>query len=70
MKIGVRLMPAVMDLPPGSYYVPLDQPLGNLVFAAMEPDSQNSYLANGIIANINQQARVMQVPKTMLTPVP
>jgi hypothetical protein len=69
-KPGVRLQPAVMDLPPGSYYVRLDQPLGNLVLAALEPDSDASYLSRGVIANLDQLARVMQVPKMMLTPVP
>ncbi|MDB5817101.1 MAG: peptidase carboxypeptidase [Rhizobacter sp.] len=70
VKVGVRLLPAVMDLPPGSYYVRLDQPLGNLVLAAMEPDSDSSYLSHGVIANLDQLARVMQVPKMQLTPVP
>jgi hypothetical protein len=64
------LQPAVMDLPPGSYYVRLDQPLGSLVLAAMEPDGESSYLSRGVIANLDQLARVMQVPRMMLTPVP
>jgi hypothetical protein len=38
-----------VNLPEGTYYVPLDQPLANLVAAALEPDSQNSFAANRLL---------------------
>lgn len=34
---------------PGSVYVPLDQPMGALVAAALEPDSQSSFAANRLV---------------------
>ncbi len=36
-------------LPTGSWYVPMGQPLGALVAAALEPDSQNSFVANHVL---------------------
>ena len=38
-------------LPPaGSHYVTMNQPLAALVSAALEPDSQNSCIANRLLA--------------------
>ena len=54
----------------GSYYVPLDQPLANLVVAALEPDTQNSYLANRLVAAVGQVARVMQPPPASMLAMP
>lgn len=51
-----------IDVPSGSYYVPLNQPLANLAVAALEPDTQNSYFANHIIANLADMARIMAPP--------
>ncbi|HYQ99053.1 MAG TPA: M14 family zinc carboxypeptidase [Casimicrobiaceae bacterium] len=34
----------------GDFYVPLDQPLGNVVVAALEPDAESSYAANYVLA--------------------
>jgi hypothetical protein len=56
-------------MPPGSYYVPLTQPLANLVVAAMEPDTQNGFVANRVIAGVDQLARV-RVPPAKLVAVP
>ena len=39
-----------MPVRPGDFYVPLDQPLGNVIVAALEPDSQSSYAANYVLA--------------------
>ena len=36
-------------LPAGGWYVPMNQPMANLVAAALEPDSQNSYVANHVL---------------------
>jgi Zinc carboxypeptidase len=47
----------------GSFYVSLNQPLAALVSAALEPDSQNSFAANRLLAiDAGQLRRVMQPP--------
>ncbi|HET9046967.1 MAG TPA: M14 family metallopeptidase [Casimicrobiaceae bacterium] len=33
----------------GDFYVPLDQPLANVIAAALEPDTQSSYAANRVL---------------------
>jgi hypothetical protein len=70
MRVKVDTVPALLDVKAGGYYVPLDQPLANLVFAALEPDTPNSYLANGIIDSLDGMARVMTPPSMETTPVP
>jgi hypothetical protein len=54
-EAGIRVLqvqprPVGYVVPPGSVYVGLDQPLGALIAAALEPDSQNSYAANRLLA--------------------
>ena len=63
-------VPALIDMKAGSYYVPLDQPLANLVVAALEPDTQNSFFANRIVSELGQVARVMAKPAASLQPLP
>jgi len=63
-------VPALIDVPAGSYYVGLDQPLANLVIAALEPDTQNSFVANRIVNAVTAQARVLQLPELKLSAVP
>lgn len=49
------------QLPAGSWYVPMGQPLGALVAAALEPDSQNSFVANHVLdVDAGTLLRVMQ----------
>lgn len=62
VKVEVALVRGVVDAPTGSYYVPLNQPLANLVIAALEPDTQSSYFANQLIDNLASIARVMSEP--------
>jgi hypothetical protein len=62
VKVEVALVRGVVDAPAGSYYVPLNQPLANLVIAALEPDTQSSYFANQLIDNLASIARVMSEP--------
>ncbi len=69
-KVQVELVGAVIEAPAGSYYVPLDQPLANLVIAAMEPDTQNSYLSHGIVSSVNAQARVLARPDVKTVALP
>ena len=70
VRVQVETVPALLDVVPGSWYVPLDQPLANLVVAALEPDTQNSYFANGIVAEIANLARVMARPEFRLSVLP
>lgn len=68
--VKVDLVPGLIDMPAGSYYVGLDQPLANLVVAAIEPDTKNSFVANRIVINLRSQARVMARPELQMMPVP
>ena len=70
LRLKVELVGALLDAPLGSYYVGLDQPLANLVIAALEPDTQNSYLANGIVAGVASQARVLVRPEARMVALP
>lgn len=70
LRLQVETVPALLDVVPGSWYVPLDQPLANLVVAALEPDTQNSYLANHVVADLAGQARVMAKPEFRLSVLP
>ena len=49
--------------PAGSYYVPLSQPWGNLVVAALEPDSAQGFVANKVVTSANRLRKVTAVPK-------
>ena len=70
LRINVNLLPALIDVEAGSYYVGLDQPLANLVVAALEPDTPHSYLANRIVAALSGLARVLRRPEAQMTAVP
>ena len=62
VKIEVALVRGVIDVPVGSYYVPLAQPLANLVIAALEPDTQSSFFSNRLFEGLASTARVMSEP--------
>jgi hypothetical protein len=70
LKVEVELVPSLIDAPIGSYFVPLTQPLANLVVAALEPDTQNSFVASRIVAGVDRQARLLDLPEARLIPVP
>lgn len=70
VKVDVSLARGVVDVPRGSYYIPMSQPLGNLVFAALEPDTQSSYFANRIIDSLQATARIMATPSIRLDDMP
>lgn len=70
LRIQVDLVPALLDVRSGSYYIGLDQPLANLVVAAMEPDTQSGFIANRIVSDLKSQARVLQRPEVKMTPMP
>lgn len=66
----VELLRGVVDAPAGSYYVPLNQALGNMVFVALEPDSPNSYFSQALIDELSSVARVMSQPAANLRELP
>lgn len=70
LRVEVQTARALIDVPVGSFYVPLSQPLANLVMAAMEPDTQNSYFASRIVSELDKQARIVSLPgvKTAVMP--
>ncbi|MGH8858527.1 MAG: peptidase M14, partial [Polaromonas sp.] len=70
IKAQVSLTRGVVDVPRGSYYVSLNQPLGNLVLAALEPDTQSSYFANQILQDLQSTVRVMAEPNIKLEELP
>jgi hypothetical protein len=70
LRLQVQTVPALIDVPAGSYYVPLEQPLANLVVAALEPDTQNSYIAHRIVTDLAAQVRVLARPELKSVPMP
>jgi hypothetical protein len=70
VRVQVETVPALLDVSPGGWYVPLDQPLANLAVAALEPDTQNGFFANGIVSALPNQARVMARPEFRLSVLP
>jgi len=69
LRVKVELAPALIDATPGSFYVGLDQPLANLVIAALEPDTQSGFVANRIVTELKSLARVQAPPDTKMTPM-
>ena len=62
LQLVVDLRLETTDLPAGSWYVPLDQPLANLAIAALEPDTQNSFIANRLIDRLDAVRRLLARP--------
>jgi len=69
LQLVVSLRAEPLQAPAGSFYLPLNQPLANLAIAALEPDTQNSYVANRLIDRLDAVRRVMVVPAARLAPV-
>ncbi|MDF1484418.1 M14 family metallocarboxypeptidase [Ramlibacter sp. H39-3-26] len=66
VRVEVALARSALDVAPGSFYVPLAQPLANLAVAALEPDTQNGFFANHVIDSLDATARVMAPPSLVL----
>ncbi|MBS0437154.1 MAG: M14 family metallocarboxypeptidase [Proteobacteria bacterium] len=67
----VETVPALLDVAPGSWYVPLDQPLAGLAIAALEPDTPVSYVTQGVIAGgVHAVSRVLARPGFRLGTLP
>ena len=67
---AATLTRGLVDVPRGSYYVPLSQPLGNLVIAALEPDTPFSFLNQRVLADLAAVNRVMAPPVVKLQELP
>lgn len=60
LRVTVALEAQTLEAPAGSFYVPLDQPLAHLAVAALEPDTQDSWFANHLLARLDAVQRVMK----------
>jgi len=49
VQIATVTEPTHVTARAGDYYVPMDQPLANVIAAALEPDTQSSYAANHLL---------------------
>ena len=67
---SVRLSRGLLDVPRGSFYVPLNQPMANLVIAALEPDTPFSYNAERLVPDLQSAARIMALPVFKLEDLP
>ena len=56
--------------PAGSFYVPLSQPWGQLVVAALEPDSSSGLLANKVVGGFSKLRKITELPRARRTLVP
>jgi hypothetical protein len=60
--LAVALEDATLEAPAGSHYVPLDQPLANLIASALEPDTPYSWYAQQLLPRLDALARVTAPP--------
>jgi hypothetical protein len=67
MPKQIELIDALIDMPPGSYFVSLAQPLANIAVAALEPDTECGYYAHRIVGHLDQVARLRTLPKLVET---
>jgi Zinc carboxypeptidase len=59
----VSLIPLQTETGTGSYFISMAQPLSGLIAAALEPDSQNSYFANGTLdIESDGLLRILELP--------
>jgi hypothetical protein len=49
VQITTQVEPARLTVKTGDFYVPMDQPLANVIAAALEPETQSSYAANRVL---------------------
>lgn len=60
--VAVALEAGTLQAPAGSYYVPLDQPLANLIASALEPDTPFSWYAHHLLPRLDALQRVTLAP--------
>ncbi len=68
--LGFGLVRGVIDAPVDSFYVPVDQPYGNLVVAVLEPDAASSFATQGLVNVEGGLARIMTPPTVRLEALP
>lgn len=66
-KLRVQTQAALLDLPAGGFYVPLDQPLANLAVAALEPEAPGSFSAGRALTSLQSLARVVEPPSMRMS---
>jgi Zinc carboxypeptidase len=49
VQITTTVEPARLTVRTGDFYVPMDQPLANVIAAALEPETQSSYASNRVL---------------------
>jgi hypothetical protein len=49
VQLATSVEPARLEVKAGDFYVPMDQPLANVIAAALEPETQSSYAANRVL---------------------
>jgi hypothetical protein len=69
-RLRVQTLPALLDVAAGGYYVSLEQPLANLAVAVLEPEAPSSFAANGVIASVGGEARILLRPEMRMSQVP
>jgi len=69
-RLKVQTLPTLLDVPIGSYYVSLEQPLANLAVAVLDPESPAGFAANGVIADVEHEARILSRPEIRATAIP
>jgi hypothetical protein len=75
VQITALLEPARLTVKAGDFYVPMDQPLANLIAAALEPETQSSYAANRVLTLPAADALrpaylpLYRMPKALAVPV-
>jgi hypothetical protein len=50
IRIATVIEPAQISVHAGDFYVPMDQPLANVVGAALEPETQSSFASNRLLS--------------------
>lgn len=53
-----QMVDSLLEMPAGSYYVSLEQPLANIAVAALEPGTSYGFAAKGVLSSTAQLARV------------
>ena len=57
-------------MPVGSYYVSLEQPLANLAVAVLDPESPAGFAANGVVVDVEHEARILSRPQIRTSAIP
>lgn len=66
-KVTTTLVKTELTGTAGYWYVPLSQPLANLIVAALEPETQSSFVANGVITLPSASEKAASLPLWRVT---